>query len=750
MNLVALNISFALMVAVFVVYSILAYSRNDVTGKNLGRTIIFSTFVVIFYGIVFFFENELVISLCLSIVRSCIAWSLFFMARYVDAFVGIKVRQIWRASFTALFAIDTIVILTNPMNNFLAVYSIDIDDGYVSYSMQPQFFFYIHALLCFFAFAYSLARLINKAIYTGTQYRVRYLVEAGIFSVIMALEIWFIVDDKVMLDYSVFCYGLAAVVIYYFTYVFEPKRLMKNVQDIVDDSIADATAIYDEEGHKLRVNQALKAIIAKEDYENLETMKAFLGERKDGVISKEICGRVFEIRQKKVLDRHENVVATTFVFHDITENERQLEREHRIAITDALTGAYNRVGFFEEAERFMFNNPNTCFAIMVAGICDFKGINSLYGTNTGDALLLDITGKLRTYTSEFPMLFARTAEGKFAVLVSFEYVDRIGNELTRFEINYGEGAIATADVNFGFVVMDDMSRPLDYYYERALLALAVAKRNSNIFVMEYTKQMEESAARRQLMLSKMHTAIDNKEFFIVLQPQINLMTKKVCGAEALVRWMHPSLGLVSPGEFIPLFEDNGFITKIDTYVWEEAARAAVRMKEEGIYDGPVSVNVSQIDITSMNVPKIFEEIVKKTGIEKERLHIEITESACVDRRETLIHTMQELKNNGFKLEIDDFGSGYSSLNALMYLPFDTIKLDMAFMKADMTSERFDIIITSMAKMIHAMDAEIIVEGVETEENVERSIRFTGDVAQGYYFSKPLAVEDFCSFVKNNN
>jgi len=299
------------------------------------------------------------------------------------------------------------------------------------------------------------------------------------------------------------------------------------------------------------------------------------------------------------------------------------------------------------------------------------------------------------------------------------------------------------------VVMSDMNKPVEYYYEIALLALAECKKNVSNSVLEYSNAMAMEQRRTQTLIAEMHEAIEKNEFYIELQPQIDLKEGYVSGAEALVRWNHPTLGKIAPTEFIPLFEENGFISNIDKFVWEKTAETLKNLSEEGIYDGPISVNVSRVDVTAMNVAEEFEKIVSKYGIKPEMLHIEITESACEGNKAALISMMDSLREKGFVVEIDDFGSGYSSLNALMELPFDIVKLDMDFMRDGEEDHKGGVIVNAMAGMIHNLDAKIIVEGVENVDNVRKALCIDGDAAQGYHYSRPVSVEEFAEFVKKH-
>lgn len=738
--------------AIFIVYMVKSFAKKDRIGIMIGRSIAMGLVLLLSYSVNYIHDNTDVMILCCCIEHVAMAWMLFFASLFILEFCE---RSVPKGAVTAscgVLFVDSIVLVTNPFNHFASDFFIKVGKYNSICRIVPKVPYYVHVGLCFVIFLLILFELGRKFAVSSRYYRTKYRTIMIVVLISFVFNIMFWAFDSIVFDFTRVTYAAAVIVIYNVTYHFIPQKLLRKLQRIVSDSIFDATVIYNNKGKLLNANERAKDILSLENFEDCGILKERLqvtGEEDTVVYEKD--GEIYEAHYRLLRDRKGIFVASTFIFHDVTEARNRLEREHRAATFDHLTQCYNREGFFEASKNFFDDiDKNHTFVVMVSGICNFKGINSLYGTKIGDRALKEITGILHDAHHRFPMLYARTSEGKFTTVLPLECVDEITNELSSFPLNIEEGVTIHVEMNHGFVMIREIQKGIGYYYEQALLALAMCKKRATLPILEYTLEMDEEQHRKQALLSEAHDALEKKEFFIELQPQINLSTRKVCGAEALVRWNHPKLGRVSPMEFIPLFESNGFISKVDKYVWEETARTLKDLIDKGLYNGPMSVNVSRIDMMCFDVVEVFTDIIEKTGIPIDRLHIEITESASVDNKGMLSDTMKELKRRGFVVEIDDFGSGYSSLNALMTLPFDVVKLDMDFMKNSVKDEKSSIILRSIANMIHDLGAKIICEGVETHDNLESAGFFESDIVQGHYISQPIPIETFLQFVKENS
>jgi len=260
--------------------------------------------------------------------------------------------------------------------------------------------------------------------------------------------------------------------------------------------------------------------------------------------------------------------------------------------------------------------------------------------------------------------------------------------------------------------------------------------------------MHEKELYNEQLLEDFHIAIREKQFVVFFQPKFDVRGDRpvLSSAEALIRWRHPQLGMVSPGVFIPLFEANGLVRELDAYVWREAAAQAARWKESLGRSIPVSVNVSRVDIDP-RLPEVMASITDEAGLERRELLLEITESAYTDNTNQIISIVKDLQSRGFRIEMDDFGSGYSSLNMIAMLPFNALKLDMKFIRTAFSPKKDLRLLTAVIGLAKSLDQPTIAEGVETEDQM-LTLRSIGcDIVQGYYFSKPLPAEEFETFVR---
>jgi EAL domain-containing protein (putative c-di-GMP-specific phosphodiesterase class I) len=245
----------------------------------------------------------------------------------------------------------------------------------------------------------------------------------------------------------------------------------------------------------------------------------------------------------------------------------------------------------------------------------------------------------------------------------------------------------------------------------------------------------------------MASSIKEKQFQVHYQPKNDLKTGKVIGAEALVRWISPERGLISPLEFIPLFERNGLITQLDQYVWEQVCKDLREWKNKGIDIPHVSVNVSRIDVLNPAIGNVLNKLIGKYGLKHSDLHLEITESAYTYDSQTLVDVVQCLRSQGFILEMDDFGKGFSSLSMLSSLPINILKLDMDLVRSGNLDDRKSVVLGFVISLARELGIPVIAEGVETREQAETPCRMGCDFARGYYYSRPLPRDAFEAYLK---
>ncbi len=752
MTSILLVAGYAIVCSIAIVFGILSFNKRTDLGKSLGLGFLGSLLLIVFHTINLLSTNPFVMKEACACEHALNAWTLAFLTNAVIIIKGDKVKSNIQIFIFGVIVVDSVVNLSNPFNEYAYSY-VPMEDGpYVFTYSEPKLLFYVHCFLCMSMICIMFVCMIKKTLDSPRFYKPRYLMIAlAILSVVLCYFIF--IGKGFHVDYSRFAYILVVVLFYYAAFLYQPKALISDMQTFVNDNLTDAFIFYDYRGNLIRANDSARFLFGDKTLATKETFLESLDfDIYEGYSTKQIGDKIFEILYKAYYDNSSDYVACIYIFDDITESKKQIEKVHKASVKDSLTGANNRTGFIEDATSFITRRADfdAGYAMMVTGINNFKGINGLYGTRAGDGVLKHLASVFAEYSLNYPMVYGRTGDGKFSCIIPVEYVNTIVSELSHIRVKLDENIEVPVDLSHGYVVMRDASKSVEYYYELSLLALAKCKTVGVRDALEYSQSMADEQNKKQLLLSEMNEAIEKEEFFIELQPQIDLDTNNVTGAEALVRWNHPILGRIPPNDFIPLFESNGFITKLDTHVWDMAAKALRQLTDEGIYFGSVSVNVSQRDIMSIDVADELEKIVNKYEIAHSRFHVEITESDCASNKEALILTLESLREKDFLVEIDDFGSGYSSLNALVHIPFDVIKLDMGFMKQVADLEKDKVIMSSVTEMIHKLNAKAIVEGVETKENLEKANYINSDMVQGYFYSKPLPLTGFVDYVKKFN
>lgn len=445
-----------------------------------------------------------------------------------------------------------------------------------------------------------------------------------------------------------------------------------------------------------------------------------------------------------VLHRVQNVMAKLQLEHRRTEQEMQVKliEELRYHVErDLLTGIYNRETFCKRTVTLLQENKDQEYTLMQWDIERFKVINDLFGTEIGDKVLIGIAKALSLLIKGIGT-YARMKGDNFVCCVPKEKMDAM-QILDKFEETFKELNLNyNIAIYVGIYPIRDITVPIDQMCDRANLALHTIKGNYVKRYAVYDNKLRESMLEEQHIVSEMQVALEQDQFCIYLQPIYNIKEGIPVSAEALVRWKHPVKGMIMPGIFIPLFERNGFITQLDSYVWEETCKYLRKRKLEGRKQIPISVNVSRMNLYNPNFSAKILDLVNKYGLDSSMLKLEVTESAYIDNPRQLLETMGELQKNGFKILTDDFGSGYSSLNMLKDVPADVLKIDMKFIDDLEHSSRAGNIITSVVRMAKWLDMSVVAEGVETKLQFEFLRSIDCDDVQGYYFSKPLPISEF--------
>lgn len=406
---------------------------------------------------------------------------------------------------------------------------------------------------------------------------------------------------------------------------------------------------------------------------------------------------------------------------------------------DAATGLLGKEAFFDEAAAYLRHSGARDVSIVCFDVDHFKLFNDLHGLDCGDELLRYLGRALALrFSPDGAQPLARLAADTFALCATGirpECVERILVDISS-ECPNGIDAIVRA----GVYRIEDPASPVSIMCDRAVIALRTVKGSYFDRVALYDPGMREALVLEREVVAGIESALREDRIELFLQPKCNIRTGKIVGAEALARWRHPERGIVAPGEFIPLIERNGLVRSLDLRVWEKTAAWIRGLIDEGVQPVPVSVNVSRADIYLVDVAAELHALVERYGIDPSLIEVEITESAYSERPDRIVAAFDELAERGFTVLMDDFGSGYSSLNMLKDINVDVLKIDMRFLDRD--DRRSKDIMESVIRMARWLDLPVIAEGVETREQVNFLLDVGCSYAQGYYYARPMEAAAF--------
>lgn len=409
--------------------------------------------------------------------------------------------------------------------------------------------------------------------------------------------------------------------------------------------------------------------------------------------------------------------------------------------TDLVSGLYNRTGFCKATRELLCQHPETEFFISRMDIDHFKAYNDIYGKEAGDKLLAVVGDNYRRHAVQ-PTTFGRLEGDHFVACVPTRDMNVNGAVATIAEALHREQPEFGFAVRCGVYVIKDRDIDVNIMCDRALMALRSTKGRYDAGFACYEESMREDMLERQEIISSMKPALENGEFGVYLQPQYNQMTGRIVGVEALARWFRNG-GVETPGKFIPIFEENGFIMQLDEYIWEHVCQLIRKWLDEGRRVVPVSVNVSRLDIYNTNMRVTLNGLMKKYRLSPDLLRLEITETAYMQDPAQLMQVVKGLREDGFFIEMDDFGSGYSSLNMLKDVIVDKVKLDMKFLTASaMGAGRGGLVLNAVVRLAHWLNIPVVAEGVETSSQADYLRTIGCTQAQGYLYARPMPSDDF--------
>ncbi|MBO5607056.1 MAG: EAL domain-containing protein [Treponema sp.] len=427
----------------------------------------------------------------------------------------------------------------------------------------------------------------------------------------------------------------------------------------------------------------------------------------------------------------------------------------KLLFTDDITKGYNMTWFIYRGNRMLRSNSNMKkkYAVVNLIIVKYRNFCSCHSIEEGEKQLRMVYEKIRGMLLKNEIA-AHSTSSNFALLLECENleqtklrVENIIGELKKISSGHSfnfQAGIAMVDVlkNENGKYLRRKNADVETEYNNACTARATIEGNGDSGAAVFDERLIEEQKWLDLVQDEQKTALENEEFVVYYQPKYNPGTSRLCGAEALIRWQSPEHGFVPPGKFIPIFEKNGFITEIDHYMLRHVARDVKRWQDAGLNCVPVSVNVSRAHFSETDLAEQIRDMVDEAGADRKLIEIELTESAFFDDKKALISTILKLKDYGFSVSMDDFGSGYSSLNSLKDMPLDILKLDAEFFRGESADTRGKIVVSETIRLAKSLDMRTVAEGVEVKEQVDFLAEQGCDMIQGYYFAKPMPGKEF--------
>ena len=733
------------------------YARKIKSGvaDSIVKCFIFVIITILCNGLFVLSESELFSYLMENSYLFSFDMVLIYMLDYTQQYTRVfdRIPSVRRGCFIFAYLDGIALFLGTFFHNIYTLKTADYMNIQLYHIAEKHTLYYLHCIFLYCLVVCILASFIVKIKKVPCFYRKKY---SPIIIVMCATIAMNIICEafEFPIDLSLPFFALAAILICYLSLYRSPRELIDKTLSIVVAGMNNAVICFDIDRNCVYANeQALEIFNRPLELSSLtEYVKPWLTEKNlsnvDSLVwseRKSIGHKTyyFDIEYRKLLGKKKEGIGFFLNLVNNTEQHIAFEKERYLATHDILTGLYNKDYFAKKAVEAMKASPEEKWLLLGSNIKDFKLINDLFGMEKGNEVLKMEADLLKERCGE-DIVYGRIDGDKFAVCIPknrFREQDFIGAIQAMKDVVNNDAY--HLHIYVGVYEVTDVDEDISIMCDKINLAIKTLNENYDQFFVYYNEAMfHETIVERQLV-GDFEEAIKDRQFCMYLQPQMT-SEEKLLGAEALVRWQHPKRGMIFPGDFIEVFEKAGLIYRLDQYIWELAVQKLAEWQAEGQNDLYISVNISTKDFRYMNVYETITTLVEKYEINPARLKLEITETAFMDGTAGEFDRIEQFRRYGFQVEIDDFGSGYSSLNTLKDMDVDVLKIDMGFLRTTRPEhiEKSMSILNTIIILSKTLGLSVITEGVETREQLERLTKMGCEIYQGYYFSKPIAVKEF--------
>ena len=744
-----------LIIIEIVLLGICAVKSINKKGK-LAKIVLYYEAVAFIAGVFFWIYTYVpginITTFCKGVTFACYDWLVILLMYYTQYYTGLF-KGVWAVKITMMLysAIDSFVMIANTWtHNVFTISEITKGEIVVDY-VKTSFFYQAHFIYNYVVIIVILISFIFMIAKSSRFYSFRYQV------IFIALFSGFVLDlatvsSQSIYDLSTPIYGFMSMIIYYLTLRYIPNELIENTLSLIIKDMNSGIVCFDIHGRCIYCNDILRELYGiGHDYEEMEKeyrkwIQSIEENRKDSMkmetsIYQNGKKKYYEIVYKRTYDDKQNQVCDYFIFNDRTEDVVSLEHEKYRASHDILTGLLNKEQFYIETAKLIKENRDVKYCLVCSNIKDFKFVNELFGIEKGNEILKKQAEYMKNFIGE-DSLAARLHADRFAMCmprIRFDE-DLINEAITGIQEAFKNSSFHM-HIFVGVYDIHDVEERVSIMCDKANLASETIKNEYKSSVAYYTEHLLEKSIEERKIIGEFDRALDNEEFVMFLQPQVDVSGKPF-GSEALVRWQHPDKGLLAPGVFIDVLEKTGFVYRLDRYMWDKAVKQLAEWKKRGINDYHISVNISTKDFYLIDVYETFVGLVEKYDIDPKLLKLEITETALMSDFNKNMVIIKRLQKYGFDIEIDDFGSGYSSLNMLKDISADVLKIDMGFLRASENEVKGQDILESIIGLANKLGMRVITEGVEKKTQVDMLYDMGCKMFQGYYFSKPIPVDEF--------
>lgn len=751
-----MRLMYSLMIIIeIVLLGICAVKSINKKGK-LAKIVLYYEAVAFIAGVFFWIYTYVpginITTFCKGVTFACYDWLVILLMYYTQYYTGLF-KGVWAVKITMMLysAIDSFVMIANTWtHNVFTISEITKGEIVVDY-VKTSFFYQAHFIYNYVVIIVILISFIFMIAKSSRFYSFRYEV------IFIALFSGFVLDlatvsSQSIYDLSTPIYGFMSMIIYYLTLSYVPNELIENTLSLIIKDMNSGIVCFDIHGRCIYCNDILRELYGiGHDYEEMEKeyrkwIQSIEENRKDSMkmetsIYQNGEKKYYEIVYKRTYDDKQNQVCDYFIFNDRTEDVVSLEHEKYRASHDTLTGLLNKEQFYIETAKLIKENRDVKYCLVCSNIKDFKFVNELFGIEKGNEILKKQAEYMKNFIGE-NSLAARLHADRFAMCmprIRFDE-DLINEAITGIQEAFKNSSFHM-HIFVGVYDIHDVEERVSIMCDKANLASETIKNEYKSSVAYYTEHLLEKSIEERKIIGEFDRALDNEEFVMFLQPQVDVSGKPF-GSEALVRWQHPDKGLLAPGVFIDVLEKTGFVYRLDRYMWDKAVKQLAEWKKRGTNDYHISVNISTKDFYLIDVYETFVGLVEKYDIDPKLLKLEITETALMSDFNKNMVIIKRLQKYGFDIEIDDFGSGYSSLNMLKDISADVLKIDMGFLRASENEVKGQDILESIIGLANKLGMRVITEGVEKKTQVDMLYDMGCKMFQGYYFSKPIPVDEF--------